>query len=122
MIRQLGTPFEPENPEQLRLVGDALCQDLRVENGAVEFDELQEVYRSIYQPQLTAWVRALFRYVPDNDPRIMVTTKAGADRQLTRSADLERVSQPLDPHYTSTQLKSVVKVLSELLEYLPPKN
>jgi hypothetical protein len=123
MTRQSHTAFDWRNAQQLRVVGTALCHDLEREVGGLErggdFAELNDLYQSIYQPKAIGLVLALVHYVPSGDPRIAVSAQTGEDRHVSRSDDLETVSQPLQRYFAGTLLKGVLKSLRELLAYLP---
>jgi hypothetical protein len=123
MQHRTGAPFDWKDRLQLRVVGTAVCHDLEREiprlEGGGEFSEFNDIYQSIYQPKAISLVMALLHYVPSNDSRMTVTAQLGRDRHVTRSDDLDTVSQPLHRDFAVTQLKGVLKSLRKLLAYLP---
>src|SRR5258708_4262197 len=115
----------PDDPQQLRIVTAALCEDLnreirRFETGAVNFSDLNELYYSLYQPTALALIIALPKHVPGNDPRIAVLGQ-DAHGRLYKSNDHIMVNASLNEATTLMQLKDIIQRLERLLAYLPQK-
>jgi hypothetical protein len=61
---------------------------------------------------------ALLRYVPDNDPRLMMVCRVGNLRTF-KSDDVTAIEHPLSETTISTHLGLILKKLRDLLGYLP---
>jgi hypothetical protein len=60
----------------------------------------------------------MLRYVPDNDPRLMMVSRIG-DLRTVKSNEVNIIECPLTEAVTKTHLSTVLKKLLELTRYLP---
>ena len=122
-IFELEGGANPEDPERLRSDTSRLCDELELhlaefDRGELTFPEANKLYDSRYRSKARALAEAMLRYVPDNDPRLMMVSRIGNLRTF-KSDDVTMIEYPLSEPLTSVHLNIVLKKLRDLIGYLP---
>jgi hypothetical protein len=115
--------FDPYDAPTIRREVEWLIREVerltdRLRSGRTSFGTVSEEYRDRYQPVARGLVQAMLHHVPDDDPRIHVTSRLGSQRTFT-SLDITAVEKPLREDMAVSDLENVVAKLRRLLRYLP---
>lgn len=111
------------SPSTLKSRTETLCVGLeqfakQVQAKTTNPDDAKRQWEMTYRPEASYLAEQMLQYVPNSDPRIIVTASAG-NRRIIKADVVNCIAAPFSDQYVSGFMHTIRRQLSDLAQTLP---